>query len=89
MSVLNPNQSSVLQFIQVLTELKVVAPGSFVLADIQHDEGCPTLITQSNIDCRCCPNIIFGGYRYSFNAETGDVYRSESPTSSLPSTSVQ
>lgn len=77
MGVLDPNQSSAMQFMNKLMDEGIVPKyGGFVLANVQHDDGCPTLRTQRTIDCRCCPDIVMDGYRYSFDRDTGEVFRS-------------
>jgi hypothetical protein len=73
MSVLNPHKSSAVQFLDVLMGLGVIKRGGLTLVDIQHDEGCPA-IGGTNINCRCCPHILIEGKRYSFDADTGEVF---------------
>jgi hypothetical protein len=74
MSVLDPNQSSIIQFANVLINAGIIKQGEVILADVQHDEGCPALETLRTMDCRCHPDIVIGKKRYSFNPETGEVF---------------
>jgi hypothetical protein len=56
--------SSVLELITRLNALGLIPRGQFSLVEIRHDSDCPSLWSQSSLDCNCDCEVVVGRRSY-------------------------
>ena len=59
--------SSTLALLSTLYELRIIPRGEFSWVEIRHDPGCPALLSQSNLDCRCDCEVVLRGKTYLYS----------------------
>jgi len=59
--------SSTLELLSRLYTLGIIPLGQFSLIEIRHDPGCPSLYSQSSLDCSCDCEIVLDGRIYLYS----------------------
>jgi hypothetical protein len=67
MSGTNSSQSRSVRLALRLFELGIIPRGKFTWVEARHDQGCPTLVRGSGLDCNCDCEIEIGGRTYSYS----------------------
>lgn len=65
-------ESHALQLVLRLLDLGIIERGKFTFLHFLHDGDCEALASGLALDCRCDPELIIDGHKYSYSEIVGN-----------------